>query len=363
MKERSLRIRFPSYFAEFDLVFLDEIVFHYRSFLGRTRSDVRNHLRLVYADEQIQWARCLNVLAATYRLVAQPRVDSKILCESRKTIFLGKTKERRAKNECPSTFGGLSIFPDLLAKLMIPALPESLNSRLLMAEVNSQISKNAISGASKLRITLSSNVRHVVMEAIKRGLLCVVVSTQPAFVLEVSGPLSVLRKTKIYGRAFLALLPFIVISKKFHILAFDFDNRLAPTLLQNGDPFPTEANHKKFDSQLEEGLAADLAVNLTGWKVDREPLPIKLGEHWMFPDFLLTSPCGTKRWFVELMGYTTMDYVKHKKTQMSAGLPQNFVFLISHRIAKHFSEFEGVHKIIVFKKTISIETLLTMLAV
>lgn len=355
MKGSSYRIRMPAYFNESDINFLDEIIFQYQSFVGRTKAEFRNHLRMIYADDKILWSRCLFVLGSLNRLEVKPKLNKKIMLELRKDKFMESARQIREKVLQTPQSEKQSIFDDLRTKLMTGPLPRGFNSRGLLDEINLQVSKNALTKASKLRLQLSSNVRHVVSESIRQGLMCVVASTHPMFVLEVSGPLSVVRKTGIYGRNYLGLLPAIVMSKKFQILAFDFDLRQSPTLLQNGDPLPAIDRGKQFDSLLEEQFVAGLSEKLLGWKIDREPIPFKIGVHWMFPDFLVTSPCGGHRWFVEIMGYTTKDYIEHKKGQMRAGLPSNFLFVVSQRILKHFLEFNQVHKIIGFKKVIPIQ--------
>lgn len=362
MKGNSYRIRLPAYFNTTDITFLDEILFHYQSFIGRTKTDFKSHLRMLYADDRLQWSRCLFVLKSLGRLEVKKKFDKKEMFELRKQAFIESAEHIREHTTSRVSLQNESIFEDLRAKLTSANLPQGLNSRGLLDEINLQVSKTALSKASKLRLQLSSNVRHVVSQAIKRGLMCVVISTHPIFIIEISGPLSVVRKTGIYGHSYLKLVPAIVKAKKFQILAFDFDLRQSPTLLQNGDPLPADFVDNQFDSRLEEQFVAGLSEKLIGWKIDREPIPLKIGEHWMFPDFLVTSPCGGHCWHIEIMGYTTKDYTEHKKNQLRAGLPSNFLFLISQRISKQFVEFTHSHKIIVFKKIIPVQEIVDKLS-
>jgi uncharacterized protein len=56
-----------------------------------------------------------------------------------------------------------------------------------------------------------------------------------------------------------------------------------------------------------------MATHAPGWRVLREPAAIDAGARLAFPDFLLEHrEAVDRRWWVEIVGFWTADYLVHK---------------------------------------------------
>jgi predicted nuclease of restriction endonuclease-like RecB superfamily len=93
--------------------------------------------------------------------------------------------------------------------------------------------------------------------------------------------------------------------------------------VQSGDPiFPAESP-AIYDSKLEERFARDFKRAAPDWDLVREPEPVPAGRTLIFPDFLLHHRlCPQRRFFVEILGFWSADYLVRKLALLrEAGLP------------------------------------------
>jgi predicted nuclease of restriction endonuclease-like RecB superfamily len=99
--------------------------------------------------------------------------------------------------------------------------------------------------------------------------------------------------------------------------------------LASGDPIFPSAEPRRFDSKVEERFARDFGRRLPGWTVVREPEPIQTGRHLVFPDFALHPRHEPgARWFVEIVGFWTAEYLAAKLERLRAARIPNLVLCI-----------------------------------
>jgi predicted nuclease of restriction endonuclease-like RecB superfamily len=122
-------------------------------------------------------------------------------------------------------------------------------------------------------------------------------------VLDLSGPLSLFRRTLLYGRALGGLVPQLAWCQSF---------RLQAVCALQGRSLV-----------LEERFARDFRRTAPGWDVVHEPEPVAAGDALVFPDFALQHRLDpSRRWLLEIVGFWTPEYLARKlASYRAAGLP------------------------------------------
>lgn len=133
-----------------------------------------------------------------------------------------------------------------------------------------------------------------------------------------------------YGRALGAVVPVLAWTRRFRLEATcDIRGRRALVTLASGDPIFPCSEPRRFDSRLEERFARDFARVARDWAIVREPEPIDAGGHLFFPDFVVhprLDPC--RRWFVEIVGFWTPEYLANKLDRLRRAHVSNLVLCI-----------------------------------
>jgi hypothetical protein len=206
-----------------------------------------------------------------------------------------------------------ALFADLPGEKLVcaPANVPSVNDIAL--RTNQLIVRSLLFHARRVRIKAEGATRPLVRQAKLRGLLCTVTEGTPP-ILDLSGPFTVFRHTLLYGRALGELVQFLPHCAKFKLRAeCVLRDQEAVLDVQSGDPiFPAESP-AIYDSKLEERFARDLKRAAPDWDLVREPEPVPAGRTLIFPDFLLRHRlCPQRRFFVEILGFWSADYLVRK---------------------------------------------------
>jgi hypothetical protein len=221
--------------------------------------------------------------------------------------------------DCSAAQLQAAILADLPGEKLIPRLPPQLHPAELALRVNLALVQALLRRATQLRVAVWGNARDIVRYAHLRGLLCVVragdtVADSPAAWLEISGPMSLFRRTRLYGNALAALVPRMGWCDRFEVHAeCMFGDEIRSVRIGSGDPiFPAE-QPKPFDSGLEQRFARDFARAAPDWDVVREPMPLAVGGHLFFPDFALVHRRDpARRTLLEIIGFWTPTYLANK---------------------------------------------------
>lgn len=235
----------------------------------------------------------------------------------------------------------------------------------LALHANLLLCRSLLACALAVRLQLRGNARTVVRIARLRGLLCTVEQRENGggVVLDLSGPLSLFRRTTMYGHALGALIPALAWCD-----AFEMRSTLliagAPVefRLTSGDPFLPASEKKRYDSAVEKRLARDLRRHAASWVVVREPEPIRAGPALIFPDFALAHRDDpSRRWLLEIVGFWTPAYLEHKlNTYRLAGLP-SLILCIDERLACSDGDLPDRAHLVRYRKHVDVEDVLRIL--
>jgi predicted nuclease of restriction endonuclease-like RecB superfamily len=188
--------------------------------------------------------------------------------------------------------------------------------------------------------------------------------------IEITGPLSIFRKTRKYGKEIAKLVPIILRSKSWELKAkielkygseakiYDFilsshDN--GPLFKNNGDE-EKDINVEPFDSGVEERFYKKFQNFNTGWKIKREPIFIKTGAYVTIPDFGFYK--YEKEILLEVVGFWTPEYLKKKIEKLNKA-DQRIIAVVNKKLNCTRKDFPG--EVIFYTKEIPIKPILKIL--
>jgi len=275
--------------------------------------------------------------------MARSRVESSVPPrEARAALFMASGRSpaeardaviARCAGELGVSPAGLmgSLFADLPSE-RIAVSPPSLDPGDVALRANLALAQGLLARAYSVRIALEGNARAVGRHAALRGLICS--ATRDAgddlARIELSGPFALFRRTLLYGRALGAVVPVLAWTRRFKLEATcDIRGRRALVTLASGDPIFPSSEPRRFDSRLEERFARDFARLARDWAIVREPEPVDAGGHLFFPDFAVHPRLDpSRRWFVEIVGFWTPEYIANKLERLRRAHISNLVICI-----------------------------------
>jgi hypothetical protein len=209
-----------------------------------------------------------------------------------------------------------SLFADLPDERRVEGLSGPLTPAELAVRSNLVLAQSLLFRASEVKLSLEGAARPVIRQAQLGGLICSVSGGLGAerAQLSLTGPMAILHRTLLYGRALGRLLPFLAWSRRFELDAevvvgegsLRFRLRSPAPIFPAGEP-------KRFDSKLEEQLARRFARIAPDWELIREPAPVRAGSRWIFPDFIARRREQPERQvWIELAGFWTPRYLEQK---------------------------------------------------
>ncbi len=330
----------PRFLGDADRPWLRALLDECARFAGRPIREVEARLR-----EPIPGAPDDKRKLAAHVLLgmARPRVDAPVPPrEARAALFAeaARLPGRAREAVVARCAADLSLSPEALVGALFADLPPertaspppSLDPGHLALHANLALARGLLARAYSVTLALEGNARAVARHAALRGLLCSVTGSAGGDLarVEISGPFALFRRTLLYGRALGALVPVLAWTRRFELEApCDVRGRRAVVRLATGDPiFPSE-EPRRFDSRLEERFARDFARLAPDWAVVREPEPVDAGGHLFFPDFAVHPRLDpSRRWFVELVGFWTAEYLANKLERLRRARVSNLVLCV-----------------------------------
>ncbi|MEE8410561.1 MAG: DUF790 family protein, partial [Myxococcota bacterium] len=136
----------------------------------------------------------------------------------------------------------------------------------------------------------------------------------------------------------------------------------ARLILATGAPIFPARKSKRFDSRIEERFAKDFGRATADWDIIREPEPIPVARSLIFPDFALVRRGPPyERWFVEIVGFWTADYLEHKlATLRLAGIERLIVCVDKQRGCSESDLPAGAH-IVEYDRRVDVKEVLRIL--
>jgi uncharacterized protein len=253
----------------------------------------------------------------------------------------------------PATVEAL-LLADLAGEQPVAAPPPDLGPQALALRTNDALARGLLARATGVELRLVGNARPVVRLAKLLGLICVVRRDGEATIIDISGPVALLRRTRVYGFALGALLDPVAWCDDFALRA--------PCALQEGlftlclgprDPLAPSQEPRRFDSKVEAALARDLARLALDWEIIREPEPLVAGDALVFPDFALVKRLEpARRFLLEVVGFWTPEYVTRKLALLRQAGVEGLILCIDEDRACGEDELPAGAQVIRYRKRI-----------
>jgi predicted nuclease of restriction endonuclease-like RecB superfamily len=196
-----------------------------------------------------------------------------------------------------------------LARERPVVLPSPPDPRVLAAFANVDRIQREVRRAREIELRVWDNAHGLVRLAARCGLMTRI-AREPdgALVLRIAGPLALFHATTVYGRALGALVPLLAEHARFELdihcdlASGPHTRRVTPPVLL--PPYQTRLKPSPADR-----LAG--ALEQRDHHVDREPALLAADEHVLFPD--LAIDFAGVRWFIEVIGFSTPEYLADKR--------------------------------------------------
>jgi predicted nuclease of restriction endonuclease-like RecB superfamily len=239
----------PRYLRERDYSWLADLISHYEANIGRRRAEL---------DVEVMAAltpRCpkvkLRLALLTLDGLARARTDAALSPRKTRALAFRARAATRPEVERDAIMQRVArevgvdpqaleeaLFADLRGQQRVTALP-ALSPRALAVEANAALVAALLSRAASLRVRAWENTDAIAREALTLGLICVAESQPHGIALHVSGPLSLFRRTTLYGTALASLMTSLGRCARFELIAHCALPRqgVAGTLfVRTGDP-------------------------------------------------------------------------------------------------------------------------------
>lgn len=235
----------------------------------------------------------------------------------------------------------------------------------LILKANLQMVQALLLNSQKISLFISESSRPIIRYAKWRGLICHLLQNQEngRSVIEISGPLSILQRTHIYGKELGGLVPYLSAMNEFSLKAWiQIGNELKILKLNRTDPIFPKQNLKPFDSKLEEKFSKSFLKSTDDWDLKREPGPFQAGQSLVFPDFALTHRTNPNLvWYLEIVGFWTKDYLDKKFLKYRRANIENLILCMKESHQFEMSDIPRKAKIVSFKSSIQVKKILEII--
>lgn len=250
-----------------------------------------------------------------------------------------------------------ALFADLVRERPVEEPREAVVPAELALRCNLANAQGLLYRAAEVHLILHGNARRVVHYARLRGLICTVEAEQadpPGTQLHLSGPFSLFRRTLVYGRALGGLLPQLMWCKRFQLRAqCSLPSGAGLLCLQTGAPIFPASEPRRYDSQVEQRFARDMARATREWELTREPQPVEAGGTLIYPDFMLVyTRDPRRRWLIEIVGFWTADYLRQKLARLRQARLANLLLCIDAARACSEDDLPPDARVIRYKRRI-----------
>jgi len=334
----------PRWFGSRDAPWLRELIEVYESLVGEPRRALEARLAELDARRPVPRRPPLarGVLDRLYRSEVAAALPP---AEARHAVFTaaaGREAREAVLDRVAARLGveTAELEHSLLADLPGERLLRTPETPVAVADLalscNLAIAQAALKSSTEVSIRFLGHARGIVRQAKLRGLICVVSRPPDArdLLLELSGPLSLFRRTALYGRQLAGLLTVLPWSRRFELEARCLaGSREGLFRLRSGDPLPAGNEPRLYDSALERRFAREFLRAAPAWELLREPEPVPAEGTLVFPDFAI-QPHGdpSRRWLLEIVGFWTADYLEHKLRRLRAArLPRLILCIDAER--------------------------------
>lgn len=206
-----------------------------------------------------------------------------------------------------------NLWADREEEEVLVSVPE-IDPQELLRQYNLSLTQTLLFDALELEFTASDNFQEIFGLISYLGLMYTV---DEDLTVTVTGPASILKKTRKYGTTLAKLVPSIMkagewslsaqveteVSDETRIYEFTLDSTEA-------DLFPDKVAVESFDSEVERDFATRISSLADGWTVNREPTILRTGNRVMIPDFSFERK--DNQFYLEVIGFWTPEYLNEK---------------------------------------------------
>lgn len=233
-------------------------------------------------------------------------------------------------------------------------------------ELNMAVARSLLLRAESLTVWVDQHIESVLRMARWSQLLCTAVEdgrNGQGMRLDLSGPLSLFRRTTVYGRAMAMWLPLLTRTRSWRLEAVcQIEGRRLRWRADHRDPLASsEGLTRRFDSRVESKLFRDLGRRAPSLELRREAQMQRVAGRYMVPDFCVEHP-EFGRVSVEIVGFWTPEYIERKRASL-AKLPASEVWLlcVDESLGVAASELP-CHQVLNYRKRIDVDAFLDQLA-
>ena len=254
----------------------------------------------------------------------------------------------------------IAMWADLPAERIVVMPKARPTAMAVAAAANLSMIQRALTRCHSVRLQLTGNSRAIARLVALRGLIMTAHMRESAIELSISGPLALFHRTTVYGRAMGGIVPQLAGCERF-VLEAECEVQNQPTLLRIVQPvlLPTSEPPRRYDSALEARFARDFAKHAPDWRLLREPTPVDVAGRLAFPDFLLEHRADdARRWWVEIVGFWTADYLRQKLATYRAARLSHVILCIDANRAVDTHDLPAHARIVRFSKSIPVDSIL-----
>lgn len=319
----------PSYLDDRHAPLVRALLLHHEAFLGATWRELEEALegaRDVADYEPRLVAGLRRVIEESVALEAAAPADPRRVREAvfelgRRGLDLDLREVHRRAAErlgiSPTEVAG-ALYADLRDEKRVRFARPLPAAAAVISRYNLRLLQGLLLHAERLRVEVHGGARAVYRFAKLHGLIVEAKEEAPggALVLEVTGPLSIFRRTLKYGRALARFLPACTAGGRFRLEARlvirGMEGRL--TVTQADRVLSTHGPPRLFDSKVEERFFKDFTRLGSRWEISRESSLITTSQGVFLPDFTFRprdDPAVSVD--LEIVGFWTRGYLERKR--------------------------------------------------
>jgi len=379
---------FPTFLDQSDYPWIEEIIETYISFHGESKRRAQEKLYYFLQSDSLPTMKVKMFLFVVDRIwldQCRAKISPQLI---RKQVFLNSAQQQMEPTTNYPQWRNmifhkvakeLQINPKQVEELLFSDLP---NERVLVTpqalpssadlalKTNLALVQGILLHTEEIGIQILGNARAVVRHAKLKGLICTIEPStnyqsyhDTAVMLKISGPFSLFRKTRLYGRILGEIIPMLGWCKAYELKANCFmKNPCGELILRSGSPIIPSKLPKKYDSKLEQKFSRSFIKIAPDWEIIREPKPLTIGNSFIFPDFALNHKLNPNRqWLLEIIGFWTAEYLEQKLLKLQTLNIKNLIICLNDKLNCKDEELPNNSRIIRYKYTIDPRKVLSII--
>lgn len=357
----------------------------YREGIGQTRRELHRQIREILANEVDCPLRRVDAFCKLLDDAAEFQRDSAGQASKlRRTIFqtaarmhplvrepdvLFEHQEQYVKDSIATSLGKSwaeidgQLFGDLIEFQTLIRFDAFEDPVRLLARYNIAQVQAAMYDATRMTVWATESYKSILRYAKLARLMHRIERTNDGYRVELDGPASLLQSTHRYGIAMAKFLPGLLACRGWRMRAtlkpWRWPGQVILELDCHSGLSSDVVCDDEFDSKVEEAFFQSwTATPRQGWTLRREVEILQHGQTCFLPDFTFEHVDG-RRVLMEIVGFWTPEYLQHKQAVLETFSKYPILLAVSEK-AKHQFPLAR-HRVLVYKKAISVDDVMKML--